>query len=196
MSTRMQLTDRRRSDARLRDLPPRLLASLAVTPVSLVGVVAALVGRRAAAADWSRRLGQRMGPLTDVSTRPAPPAAPVVVAHGVVAAAMGVLAWVSAAVLAAFVLRGPLYGIVVSGPYDAAWGAPTLAGAWMVHALVGLALSPVAVVVMMRVVGALYVRLVVRMLSRQGPIWVVPVSVVLAVLAGLLLWVWASHNAV
>ena len=40
-------------------------------------------------------------------------------------------------------LRNLLYGFVVGDGYRDAWGGPTLAGAWAVHAVLALALVPV-----------------------------------------------------
>jgi hypothetical protein len=56
------------------------------------------------------------------------------------------------------------------------WGGPTLAGAWAVHAALGLLLLPVLLGLMVglrRLAGLLERRLA----TGQGPTWVVPVTV-------------------
>lgn len=154
--------------------------------------MAALGGRRGTAHGWVKSLQRGLDP-PGIGTSSAAPSTASVAAHGVVAAGAGVLAWIAAALLALFVFRGLLYGVVVPGPYDEAWGGPTLAGAWIVHALVGLALAVLALE-LLRTVDALYTRLSTRLLTGNGPAWEVPISVLLTVLVGLLLWNWASQN--
>ncbi len=57
---------------------------------------------------------------------------------------LGAWAWFVAFLVGLGFARGPLYGVLVPGPYDDAWGGPSLAGAWAVHAAVWVGVLVVA----------------------------------------------------
>lgn len=112
------------------------------------------------------------------------------VSHSLLSGAVGLLTWFLAvlAVIAAF--RGICYPLV-TGEDDLAgsWGGPTLAGAWAVHAALGIGLLPVWLLVLAGL-GAFQLRLARGLLGRNGPWWPVPVAVALAVGGALLLRAW------
>ncbi|WP_194833359.1 hypothetical protein [Nocardia sp. XZ_19_369] len=112
--------------------------------------------------------------------------------HRVLSGALGLVTWFLAflAVLAA--VRGVLYPLVASDDYGNSWGGPTLAGAWAVHALLGLGLLPVCLL-LLTALGALQVRLARAVLGRARSPWPIPVTVVLCALGVLLFLAWLSQ---
>jgi hypothetical protein len=60
-----------------------------------------------------------------------------------------------------------LYGLTDGGSADTAWGGPTLAGAWVVHAILALALVPVYLALFAGL-GWLQRALATRLLGRGG----------------------------
>ncbi|MGQ4615777.1 hypothetical protein [Nocardia sp. R7R-8] len=103
------------------------------------------------------------------------------VSHSVLSGGVGLLAWFLAflAVLGAF--RGVCYPLVARDDFENSWGGPTLAGAWAVHAALGLGLLP-AWLLLLAGLGALQLWLTRGLLGRNGPRWPVPVAV--AMIAG------------
>jgi len=85
-----------------------------------------------------------------------------------------------------------LYWLTDRGSYadPDTWGGPTLAGAWAVHAALGLLLLPVflGLMVGLRRLAGLVKR---RLATGEGPTWLVPVTVLvdLAVVAFLVAFV-------
>ncbi|WP_236581697.1 sensor domain-containing protein [Rhodococcus sp. T7] len=111
-----------------------------------------------------------------------------VVAHSVLSLPVGTVAWfvVALSVIAAF--RGLFYGLITDDSYEYSWGGPTLAGAWLVHLVLGLLLVPVAVWIL-RGIAVLQTGTR-RLLGDGGPVWVVPVALILAVAGALLFRSW------
>ncbi|PXX70914.1 hypothetical protein DFR70_101335 [Nocardia tenerifensis] len=111
--------------------------------------------------------------------------------HSVLGGALGVLTWFLAflAVLAA--VRGIFYPLL-NDHYENSWGGPTLAGAWTVHALLGVGLLP-AWLLLLAALGVLQVRLTRALLGRAGPRWPVPAAVLLCA-GGVLLFVAWLHQ--
>jgi hypothetical protein len=89
-------------------------------------------------------------------------------------------------------LRGPLYGVVVPGPYDDAWGGPSLVGAWVVHAAVWVGVAAVAVGMWWAVV-ALSDRVGEHVRGERRVVWAVPVATVLLVAAVGFVWLWSRQ---
>lgn len=104
------------------------------------------------------------------------PSGPRARTHTVLAAVIGLLACFVALPATVTTVRGFAYPLVTSGPYGDAWGGPTLAGAWAVHAAVGIALLPVWVALLAGI-GTVQRHLAVRLLGRGGPWWPIPVAV-------------------
>lgn len=115
---------------------------LVATPVALFGVVATLAGRgRSAQALHHRLLDRLLGPSTDVARRPA--AAPA--HHGARVALFGLVSLplnVGAFAVTVYGWSIPpmnlFYPLRAGEPPLDAWGGPSLAGAWAVHALGGV----------------------------------------------------------
>ncbi|MBF6210100.1 hypothetical protein IU433_02890 [Nocardia puris] len=112
-------------------------------------------------------------------------------------AALLTLLWFPALVLAVMsvimLVRGLGYGFVIDDDgWVNAWGGPSLAGAWIVHALVGLFGTGVAMLGMLGL-GAMIDRIDRRYLGAGGPVWPVPLTVVLAAIAVLFLIAWSSQ---
>ena len=104
------------------------------------------------------------------------------------------LLWLPAVVLGALGLivlaRGLLYGLVIDdGGWVNGWGGPTLAGAWAVHALIGV---PSAIAAGFGVAGIarLMDRADRRVLGHSGPAWIYPVAFVLTGISVLFLNAW------
>ncbi|MEJ2867413.1 hypothetical protein WCD74_06520 [Actinomycetospora sp. OC33-EN08] len=104
------------------------------------------------------------------------------VAASVLGVGLGLWAWFVAFLVVLGFLRGPLYGFVVPGPYDDAWGGPTLAGAWTVHALVWVGVL-VAALAMWWCLARLHAAVVEHLAGSRRRVWSVPVAVLLLVLA-------------
>ncbi|MEV5834680.1 hypothetical protein [Nocardia sp. NPDC052112] len=108
-------------------------------------------------------------------------------AHSVLAGVLGVLTWFLAFLAAIAAVRGIGYPLIADNDLEHSWGGPTLAGAWAVHALLGVGLLPAWGLVLAGL-GAVQVRLTRRLLGRYGPWWPIPVSLLLAA-GGVLLFI-------
>jgi hypothetical protein len=108
---------------------------------------------------------------------------------GVLGVGLGVWAWFVAFLVVVGFARGPLYGLVVPGPYDDAWGGPSLWGAWVVHAAVWVGVG-VAAVGMWWAVVALADRVAGHVRGERRARWAVPVAAVLLVAAAIFVWLW------
>ncbi|WP_433648759.1 hypothetical protein ACQP2C_17305 [Micromonospora zamorensis] len=158
-----------------------------LVPVAVLALVTApLGGAGATVARWrALRTGLLGMPPTAVPVRR--PGTVAVLGHALLSLLLGAVALLPLGVQLLMVLRGALYGVVVSGPYTDAWGGPTRAGAWLVHFLVGL---PVAAAGLAALIGiaAVHQRLTRRLDGERGPRWLIP-AVLLMALAGVLLFV-------
>jgi hypothetical protein len=94
---------------------------------------------------------------------------------GVLGAGLGLWAWFVAWLVVVGFARGPLYGLVVPGPYDDAWGGPSLPGAWAVHAVVWVGVAGVAMGMWWAVV-ALADRVADHLRGEHRVPWSVPVA--------------------
>jgi hypothetical protein len=112
------------------------------------------------------------------------PAAPLLAAHAVLTVLLGALAWVLAGVLALAVTRGPFYGLVADGPYDDAWGGPTLAGAWLAHFAVSVPLAAVATTLLYGLT-CLHHRTTGPLRGVRRPRWALPVALLSGVAGAL-----------
>lgn len=111
---------------------------------------------------------------------------------GLLGILVGLVAWFVALLGALAVMRGPLYGLVDRGPYDDSWGGPSLAGAWLVHALVALPFIPIALWVLIGI-DALVRGVNRRVVHRDGPRWPAAVAVLVAVAGGFLFVSWLNQ---
>ncbi|MGW4326372.1 hypothetical protein ACWEKR_10830 [Nocardia sp. NPDC004573] len=109
------------------------------------------------------------------------------VSHSVLSGGVGLLAWFLAFLAIVAVFRGVCFPLVAGDNLDGSWGGPTLAGAWAVHAALGVGLLPVWLLILAGL-GVFQLRLTRGLLGRKGPRWPAPVAVVL-VAGGVLLFV-------
>ncbi|MBU6531721.1 NUDIX hydrolase [Streptomyces mayonensis] len=106
-----------------------LLDALALLPRGALAFGAVAVGRE----NTGRTLLRAgAGPAEERRAPPRPDRVRVM-AHAALAVLLGALSLVLAAVILLALARGALYGLVDRGPYDASWGGPSRAGAWLAH---------------------------------------------------------------
>ncbi|WP_067836892.1 hypothetical protein [Nocardia lijiangensis] len=115
-----------------------------------------------------------------------------VVAHSVLSACVGLLAWFLVFLAVLGFVRGVAYPLVAANDYENSWGGPTLAGAWAVHAALGVGMLPVWLVVLAGL-GAVQLRLIRKLFERSGPVWPVPAALVLAIAGVFLFLSWLSQ---
>ncbi|WP_199509921.1 hypothetical protein [Nucisporomicrobium flavum] len=178
--------------ARLARAAGRSLAYCAVLlPVSIATVLLASIGRSAVAVRWWCRLRVRVLGRSAVDV-PRRPGTVRVIGHGLVSALLGIAALVPLGVEALFVLRGMFYGFVDPGPYDHSWGGPSKGGAWAMHFLISLLLSPTGFL-MLAGLAAVQDRLTLRLLGHRVPRWVTPAATVLTLGAGAFVIAWSRQ---
>src|SRR4051794_10421608 len=105
------------------------------------------------------------------------------IAYALASVPLGVLGLWLAFMIGPNTLRNLLYGFVVGDGYTDAWGGPTLAGAWAVHAAVALAVLPVGLW-LVRGLTALQRRLADALLAGRRLSVPAGSAAVLVVLAG------------
>ena len=155
------------------------LAALLLTPL-----------RPRRAAELQRRVAARLlgGPA------PGRVRVPASIGYAVASLPLGAVGLWLALLLVPNTVRNVLYGAFPEGDYSHAWGGPTLAGAWAVHAAGALALLPVGLW-LVRGLTALQLRLACALL---GPARLsVPVGVasgVVAAAGAVVLTAW-THQA-
>jgi hypothetical protein len=111
---------------------------------------------------------------------------------GVFGVGLGLWAWFVGWLVVVGFARGPLYGLVIPGPYDEAWGGPSLPGAWVVHAAVWVGVAAVAVGMWWAVI-ALSDRVGAHLRGERRAVWSVPVATVLLVAAAGFVWLWSRQ---
>jgi hypothetical protein len=131
-----------------------------------------------------RMLGVRISPVGPLRVR--------AIVHSMLAGLAGVLTWFLVLLATIGAVRGIFYPLIAAHDYENSWGGPTLAGAWAVHALLGVGLVPVWLVLLAGL-GQIQVRLTRRLLGRTGPAWPIPVSLVLDA-CGVLLFISWLHQ--
>jgi hypothetical protein len=104
-----------------------------------------------------------------------------------------VLCWLLVALARPNTVRNLLlYPITDGDDVARAWGGPTLAGAWAVHAALALLLLPVELWLLRGLTG-LQGRLAARLLGADQAPWVLPVAVLVAALAVVFLRAFANQ---
>ncbi|MGQ4600733.1 hypothetical protein [Nocardia sp. R6R-6] len=111
------------------------------------------------------------------------------VLHSLLSGVVGVLAWLLVFLGVVAAVRGICYPLVANDNLEDSWGGPTLAGAWVVHAVLGVAVLPVWLLALAGL-GVFQVRLICGLLGRNGPQWPAPAAVALAAAAALLVRAW------
>jgi len=114
------------------------------------------------------------------------------VVHSVLSAGAGVVAWFLTLLAGLVLVRGLAYPLVAANAYETSWGGPTLAGAWAVHAALGLLLAP-AFLGVVALLGRLELRLTRTVLGRDGTWWTIPISLALTA-AGAVFFVAWTHQ--
>jgi hypothetical protein len=168
-----------------------LLYGVLSLPAGIASLLAALVGAHQAAARLQRGLADRRLHLSL-----APPRGGYrwgrVVTHALLASMVGVLCWLLVALAGPNTVRNVLlYPITDGDDVARAWGGPTLAGAWAVHAALALLLLPVELW-LLRALTGLQGRLAARLLGTDQARWVLPAAVLVAILG--LVWLRALAN--
>ncbi|RZT81457.1 hypothetical protein EV382_4736 [Micromonospora violae] len=190
--TAHQPSTRSRSHRLVRRTGRSLAYCATLIPVAVLALVTTpLGGAGAAVARWrALRTGLLGMPPTAVPDRR--PGAVAVLGHAVLSLLVGLVALLPLGVELLMVLRGVLYGVVESGPYDNAWGGPTLAGAWLAHFLIGL---PIAAAGLAALIGiaAVHQRLTRRLDGERGPLWLFPTVLLMALAATLLFIAWTHQ---
>lgn len=159
----------------------RAAHGLGLVPASLGELAFVLAGQPSRAAEGARRhAGVRGGgPVGTGRTA----------THAVLGVLLGAFFWWLAWMAAVATARGPFYGFVVAGPYDDAWGGPGLVGAWAAHAWVWVATVVVLALLWWALVG-LHRRVTEHLVGERRRVWAVPVSVLVALGAALLVAAW------
>jgi hypothetical protein len=155
-------------------------------PAGIASLLLALVGAHRAAARLQRGLADRWlrRALTPPQNRDRWGR---VILQALLASTLGVLCWLLVALAAPNTVRNVLlYPITDGTGVTRAWGGPTLAGAWAVHAALALLLLPVELWLLRGLTG-LQGRLTARQLDGDRARWVLPVAVVVAALGLVLL---------
>jgi hypothetical protein len=161
-------------------------------PGGIGSLLLALVGAHQAAARLQRRLADRW-----LRRSLAPPQGGDqwgrVTVHDLLASMLGVLCWLLVALARPNTVRNLLLYPITDGDEVArAWGGPTLADAWAVHAALALLLLPVELWLLRGLTG-LQGRLAARLLGADQALWVLPVAVLVAALAVVFLRVFANQ---
>jgi hypothetical protein len=112
--------------------------------------------------------------------------------HAVLGVLLGIVFWWLVWMGLLATARGPFYGFVEPGPYDDSWGGPSLAGAWVVHAGVWALVVAALALLWWGIVG-LHARLTEHLLGGPRRVWVVPVALVVALVAVLLVVAWVRQ---
>jgi hypothetical protein len=148
-------------------------------PAGIASLLLTLIGAHQAAARLQRGLVDRWlhRPLApphggDRSGR--------VVTQALLTSMLGLLCWLLVALAGPNTVRNVLLYPLTDGDEVArAWGGPTLAGAWAVHAALALLLLPVELWLLRGLTG-LQGRLAARLLGTDHTRWVLPVPILIA----------------
>ncbi|MFC4373474.1 hypothetical protein ACFO5K_05120 [Nocardia halotolerans] len=112
--------------------------------------------------------------------------------HAMISAGVGLLGWFLAMLAVLVLVRGLAYPLVAADGYADSWGGPTLAGAWLVHAVLGVLIAP-ALLAVIAVLGRLQLRLTRSVLGRARSWWPVPCAVVLAAVGVVFFVAWVHQ---
>ncbi|MEU2503616.1 hypothetical protein ABZ621_02785 [Streptomyces sp. NPDC007863] len=159
----------------------------ALLPVALATAGLVVAGRADRAREWWARVGEE-----DPAAAARRPGAGRLLVHALVCVPLGLIALVPVGVELLFVLRGVLYPLVESGPYDHSWGGPTLAGAWAAHFLVSLPFAAAGLGAL-GLLHRLYHRLAGGLWGRRVGLWPVLALLVTALACTVLVIAWTHQ---
>lgn len=136
---------------RLNSVLRSLAYAASITPVGVAALTTAVTHPDRTTRLWGRlarrTIGHRTGDLDCAPSRV------WLAGHAVMSVLLGLVAWMLIAIVGLMVARGALYGFVEDGPYDQAWGGPTLRGAWITHFAVSLPILAASVLLASGVTG-------------------------------------------
>ncbi|WP_405115856.1 hypothetical protein OG559_14110 [Micromonospora sp. NBC_01405] len=181
----------RRAHRVIRSMIRSLLYCAALLPVALVALPAGLLGQGRSVAGWWNGLRTRLlgAPGAEPTRRPGPVA---VVNHAALSLLLGAAALVPLGAVLLIVARGVLYGFVEPGPFDNAWGGPTLAGAWLAHFLIGIPFA-LAGLAALAGIAAVHHRLTLALHGARRAPWLVLATVVVALFGTLIIFAWSRQ---
>ncbi|WP_410873222.1 hypothetical protein [Nocardia sp. A7] len=112
--------------------------------------------------------------------------------QSVLSGGVGLLGWFLAMLSVLVLVRGLAYPLVTGDDYENSWGGPTLVGAWVVHAVLGVLIAPVFLA-MIAMFGRLQLRLTRTVLGGDRSWWAIPAALVLAAAGGLFFVAWVQQ---
>ncbi|MGH3614854.1 MAG: hypothetical protein ACRDRK_20120 [Pseudonocardia sp.] len=128
-----------------------LTYAASITPVGVAALATVVTHPDRTARLWGRlargTINHRTGDLDRTPSRV------WLAGHAVMSVLLGLVAWMLIAIVGLMVARGALYGFVEDGPYDQAWGGPTLGGGWITHFAVSLPVMVASVLLAVGVTG-------------------------------------------
>ncbi|MFD4350947.1 hypothetical protein ACFWPX_00205 [Nocardia sp. NPDC058518] len=113
--------------------------------------------------------------------------------QSVLSGGVGLLGWFLAMLSVLVLVRGLAYPLVAADGYENSWGGPTLAGAWAVHAVLGVLIAPVFVG-MIALFGRLQLRVTRTVLGGDRSWWAIPIALVLAASGALFFVAWVHQT--
>ncbi|WP_051393341.1 hypothetical protein [Glycomyces arizonensis] len=114
------------------------------------------------------------------------------IVHAITAFVLGLTSWVLFAFVALTFARGALYPIFDHGPYDDAWGGPTLGGAWLVHFLLSTVFQ-IVVLLLVAGIGALNRRLSAPYRNSRSGVWPWVIAVLICLATALFVVAWSRQ---
>ncbi|MEU7586002.1 hypothetical protein AB0A95_06845 [Micromonospora sp. NPDC049230] len=178
---------------RMARLTGRSLAYCAtLVPVALLALVTAPLGGAGAAVTRWRALRTGLLGLPPTAAPGRRPGLVAVLGHALLSLLLGVVALLPLGVQVLMVLRGVLYGVVDSGPYDHSWGGPSRAGAWLAHFLVGLPMAAAGLAALIGI-AAVHQLLTRRLDGERSPRWLIPTTLLMALAGALLFVAWTRQ---
>ncbi|MEV6360894.1 hypothetical protein [Nocardia asteroides] len=109
--------------------------------------------------------------------------------HSILSVGTGALAWFLTILAGLVLVRGLAYPLVAANAYDNAWGGPTLAGAWAVHAALAVLIAP-AFLAVVALLGRFQLRLTRTVLGRTPSWWTIPTALALTAAGTLFFIAW------
>lgn len=113
-------------------------------------------------------------------------------AQSVLSGGVGLLGWFLAMISVLVLVRGLAYPLVAGDDYENSWGGPTVVGAWVVHAALGVLIAAVFVG-LIALFGRLQLRLTRTVLGGDRSWWAIPAALVLAAVGAVFFVAWVHQ---